>query len=226
MDQLFGTIFFEGMNAGSFFICLFVAIATGLALAWLSILHTKASKSFFVTLTILPAAVAMVIALVNGNVGAGIAVAGAFSLTRFRSAPGTAKEIALIFVATAAGLAFGMGYLAYGVCFTIIAALVLLVLGKVHIWEPKVDPKEKTLKITIPETLDYSEVFNEIFAEYTTKAELTSVKTTHMGALFRLSYHVVLKDETKEKAFLDALRIRNGNLEISCSRVRSEEDDL
>ncbi|MGN1235329.1 MAG: DUF4956 domain-containing protein, partial [Christensenellaceae bacterium] len=160
MDQLFGTIFVEGMNVQAFFICLLVAIVTGLALAWISTLHTKASKSFFVTLTVLPAAVAMVIALVNGNIGTGIAVAGAFSLTRFRSAPGTAKEIALIFVATAAGLAFGMGFLAYGVCFAIVASLLLLALGKVHIWEPKVDPKEKTLKITIPETLDYSEVFN------------------------------------------------------------------
>ena len=169
-----------------------------------------------ITLAILPAIVAVVIMMVNGNVGAGVAVAGAFSLVRFRSVPGTAKEIAIIFLAMATGLISGMGYLGIAVLFAVVLGLVFLVLNVSPIGEA--DDRLKLLKITIPEDLNYTDAFDDLFEKYTRNASLMDVKTTNMGSLFKLSYHIRLKDASQEKAFIDELRCRNGNLEISISR--------
>ncbi|MBQ8730229.1 MAG: DUF4956 domain-containing protein, partial [Lachnospiraceae bacterium] len=184
------------------------------------------SKSFVVTLLILPAIVASVIIMVNGNIGAGVAVAGAFSLVRFRSAPGSAKEISAIFLAMAAGLVMGMGYIGFGFLLTVIISLVLFVCNLIGFGEMKKDDKSKLLKITIPEDLDYTEVFDDLFATFTQSANLVQVKTVSMGSLFKLSYEIVLKDESKEKEFIDALRCRNGNLEILSTRLEVRNNDL
>ena len=209
-----------------FFLCFAVALVLGVVLAAGYTVKGKYTKSFAITLAILPAVVSVVIMLVNGNIGAGVAVAGAFSLVRFRSAPGSAKEIAAIFIAMCAGLLAGMGYLMFGVIFTIIMAGILLVLNIVKVWNRKLSPKEKSLRITIPEDLNYTEVFDDIFKEFTLSYETVSVKTANMGSMFKLKYNIVLKDATREKQFIDALRCRNGNLEIMISNREEMQNEL
>lgn len=181
------------------------------------------SRSFLVTLALLPAVVCVVIMMVNGNVGAGVAVAGAFSLVRFRSVPGTAREIATLFLAMAAGLICGMGYLGFALLFSLILGLVMY--GLNHFAFPQKHP-QKFLRITIPEDLNYSDVFDDIFTSYTSTYNLVSVKTSNMGSLFKLQYHVTLKDDTTEKAFIDALRCRNGNLEIALYQQEVDSYEL
>lgn len=172
----------------------------------------------------LPAIVQMVIMLVNGNLGTGVAVMGAFSLIRFRSAPGSAKDICSIFLAMAVGIATGTGYILIAFIFT----LILCGINLIYINLPFIKGinGEKELKITIPESLDYSGVFDDLFAEYTKKSELVLVKTSNMGSLYKLSYIIVMKDSANEKEFIDKLRCRNGNLEISCGRPVSEVEQL
>ena len=181
------------------------------------------SRSFLVTLALLPAVVCVVIMMVNGNVGAGVAVAGAFSLVRFRSVPGTAREIATLFLAMAAGLICGMGYLGFALLFSLILGLVIYGLNNFAF--PQKHP-QKILRITIPEDLNYSDVFDDIFTSYTSTYNLVSVKTSNMGSLFKLQYHVTLKDDTTEKAFIDALRCRNGNLEIALYQQEVDSYEL
>lgn len=207
------------ISVDGFFICFAVALVLGGILAVCYTIKNRYTKSFAITLAVLPAVVSVVIMLVNGNIGAGVAVAGAFSLVRFRSAPGSAKEIVAIFVAMCSGLLAGMGYVAFAAIFTVIMAVILLVLNILKIWNRKQPAKEKTLRITIPEDLNYTEVFEDIFKEYTQSCETVSVKTTNMGSMFKLKYNIVLKDVTQEKQFIDALRCRNGNLEVMiCAR--------
>jgi len=210
----------------NFLICIIGALIAGLIVAVVYMFKSNYSKSFVVTLLILPAIVASVIIMVNGNIGAGVAVAGAFSLVRFRSAPGSAKEISAIFLAMAAGLVMGMGYIGFGFLLTVIISMVLFVCNLIGFGEMKKDDKSKLLKITIPEDLDYTEVFDDLFATFTQSANLVQVKTVSMGSLFKLSYEIVLKDESKEKEFIDALRCRNGNLEILSTRLEVRNNDL
>ena len=184
------------------------------------------TKSFVLTLAMLPAVVCVVIMMVNGNVGAGVAVAGAFSLVRFRSVPGSAKEIGMIFLAMSAGMVTGMGYLGYAVLFSVVMGGVMLLYQMVNLGARKESAREKTLRITIPEDLDYTDVFDGLLEEYTNTSEIVSVKTTNMGSLFKLTYNITLKDLSKEKEFIDALRCRNGNLEISISRQEVQNYEL
>ena len=164
--------------------------------------------------------------MVNGNVGTGIAVAGAFSLVRFRSAPGTAREILMIFLAMAAGLICGTGYLAFALLFTLIMAACCLIAGAAEERFMRSHRACKSLSITIPEDLDYTGVFSDIFERYTSSAELSKVKTTNMGSIFKLSYDIRLKDLSAEKEMIDMLRTRNGNLEISMSNMETEPAEL
>lgn len=219
MDKFFATVLTGKLDAGTFFLCLGVAIATGVMLTFMAYYGSRSSKSFFVTTALLPAAVATIIIIINGNIGAGITVAGAFTLVRFRSAQGTAKEICIIFVAMVAGLAYGMGYLAYGAIFAIVAGACLMLCTRFRLWERKPNAKEKTLRITIPEDLDYMTVFDDLFGKYTTSHELIQAKSADLGSVFRLTYNLTLKDPAQEKAFIDELRVRNGNLEISLGRA-------
>ena len=164
--------------------------------------------------------------LVNGNIGAGVAVAGAFSLVRFRSAAGSAKEIVAVFMAMGAGLIAGMGYLAYAALFTGIMGAAFVLYTLVKFGEEKGSSAEKTLRITIPEDLNYTGVFDDVFGEYTVSNRRVSVKTTNMGSMFKLRYNVTLKPGADEKAFLDALRLRNGNLDILLNEAEYDSGDL
>ena len=172
-------------------------------------------------LTVLPFLVQVVIFLVNGNLGAGVAVAGAFGLVRFRSAPGTAMDIMAIFLSMTVGLACGMGYCALAVLAAVVTCIVFLLQKK-----PGADPGDREIRVTVPENLDYNELFADLFASYTRASQLVQVKTVSMGALYRLDYRVQLQDVTKEKELLDAMRCRNGNLEISCGIPEKMEELL
>lgn len=222
LNSLFEGIFDHSgetvISVTDFLICIGVSLAIGVFLALVYTYKSRYTKSFVITLAVLPAVVCVVIMMVNGNVGAGVAVAGAFSLVRFRSAPGTAKEIGTIFLAMGAGLIAGMGYLGYAVLFSLLLGTVMLFYQKIGLGEMKGASREKTLHITIPEDLDYTAVFDDLFERYTTASEVVSVKTTNMGSLFKLTYQITLKNIAEEKAFIDALRCRNGNLEISITR--------
>ena len=209
------------ITAQVFALCTAASLALGLGTALLCMYKSRYTQSFIITLAMLPAVVQVVIMLVNGNIGAGVAVAGTFSLVRFRSAPGTAREIGMIFLAMAIGLATGMGYVALAVFFFLIMALFVLVLTSLHFGGG--DEHERELKITIPETLDYDGLFDDLFEKYTRSARLERVKTTNMGTLYELHYRVVLKTERIPKEFLDELRCRNGNLNIVCGRAAVRE---
>lgn len=225
MTALFNSIITEStLSLSTFAACLTSSIVLGLVIALIYSFRNKTSGSFIVTLAILPAIVQMVIMLVNGSVGTGIAVAGTFSLVRFRSAPGSAKEIACVFLAMSVGLAAGMGYIAYSFLFVGIIGLMIILFTLFGFGGDSADKKE--LRITIPESLDYSGVFDEIFDKYARKAELTDVRTSNMGSLYKLRYDIVLKDASQEKNMIDDLRVRNGNLEISCSRAAISRDTL
>ena len=209
------------ITASTFFLCTAVSLVLGLASAALAMYKSRYSQSFILTLAMLPAMVQIIIMMVNGNIGAGVAVAGAFGLIRFRSAPGSAKEIGMVFLATAIGLATGMGYVALAAAFFAIMAAFSLALTATGFGARGADERE--LKITIPESLDYDGLFDDLFEKYTRSAELERVKTTNMGTLYELAYKVVLRDAHTTKAFLDELRERNGNLTIVCGRPVTKE---
>ena len=229
MDAIFKGIFDNELTrvieVGDFLLCLGVSLVLGLIMAAAYMFRNAHTKSFLVTLALLPAVVCVVIMMVNGNIGAGVAVAGAFSLVRFRSAPGSAKEIVTIFLAMGAGLIAGMGYLGFAALFTVIMCAMFLIYNAV-VGNAKSGAVNKTIKITIPEDLDYSGTFDDIFAEYTKKNELVKVKTTNMGSMFRLTYNVTLRDATKEKEMIDRIRERNGNLEIMVSKQENRTAEL
>lgn len=214
------------ISVSQFLLCVSVSILIGIFLSFVYGYKSHATKSFMITLAMLPAVVCVVIMMVNGNVGAGVAVAGAFSLVRFRSVPGTAKDIGTIFLAMGAGLIAGMGYLAYAVLFTVILGAFMLVLNIVGYGESKTDAKERTLRITVPEDLDFNHMFDDLFEKYTEKCEVISVKTSNMGSLYKLQYKLELVNVEQEKEFMDELRCRNGNLEISMSRQEARVDEL
>ena len=199
-----------------FLLSLLFALIIGLIMAFGYTVKNRYTKSFVLTIALLPAIVCVVIMVVNGNIGAGIAVMGAFSLVRFRSAPGTAKEIIMIFSAMGAGLLAGMGSLPLSIIFSIILTGIFILYNCITFGKGGQE-KFKVLTVTIPEDLDYSEIFDDIFAEYTSSYELIKVKTTNMGSMFRLTYNISLKDPKKEKAMIDIIRERNGNLDITVS---------
>lgn len=205
-------------------ICIIAALALGFMIA-LTYMNTGSySKDFIISLVLLPVLVQIVIMMVNGNVGTGVAVAGAFSLVRFRSAPGSAKEICTIFFAMAVGLATAMGQILFALIMTLIICIVFLILSKTSFGEQ--DAAERGLRITIPEDLDYTEIFDDIFQHFTKKAVLERVKTTNLGSMYELRYNIVFKDPSKEKEFIDEIRCRNGNLNIVCSRMQNQKYSL
>lgn len=205
-------------------ICLGASLLLGVVIALVYMFRNTYTKSFVLTLALLPAMVQTVILLVNGNLGVGVAVMGAFSLVRFRSVPGSAREIACIFFSMAVGLACGMGYVVYAGIFTLIIGAVMICYNLLRFGDSA--DTQRTLKIVIPEDLDYSEIFDDLFAEYTKKATLEKVQTTNLGSLYELKYTIILKDPKKEKAMLDKIRQRNGNLNITCGRVAAGKDEL
>ncbi|MBQ9948559.1 MAG: DUF4956 domain-containing protein [Oscillospiraceae bacterium] len=208
--------------------CLFamgMALLCGLIVAVIYRLGTdRPSKYMMVTTLIMPAVVQAVIMLVNGSIGTGVAVAGAFSLVRFRSVPGSSRDICILFLSMASGLACGMGYVGYSVLFTVIISLIILAADKLIPSENS--RKARLLRILVPEDMDYCGLFDDIFKEYTSSYKLNGVKSVRMGTMFDLQYTITMKDLSKEKEMLDKIRCRNGNLTISCGLIPVSHDEL
>ena len=223
---LFDTDLTSVISVSDFLLCLGTSLVIGILMTLAYMYRTRYTKSFVITLALLPAVVCVVIMMVNGNVGTGVAVAGAFSLVRFRSVPGTAKEICTLFLAMGAGLIAGMGYLGYAVLFTVIMCIIFIICNRLDFGTKKNSQKFKTFTMTIPEDLDYSGIFDDIFSEFTVSHSLVRVKSTNMGRMFKLTYNVVLRDDTREKEMIDKIRCRNGNLEITVSNQVTTSEQL
>ena len=224
LDSILSSVTESAVTAGEFALCTGASLLLGAIIALIYMYRNTVSKDFAVTLALLPVIVQVIITLVNGNLGTGIAVAGAFSLVRFRSVPGSGKDIGSVFLAMAVGLATGTGYLAIAAILTGVVGLMTFLYSNTAFGESKIADKE--LIVTIPESLDFSGIFDDLFQEYTSHSELVRVKTSNLGSLYRLTYHVTLKDQEREKAFLDELRCRNGNLDIVCGRRSTMKTEL
>ncbi len=223
---MFDSIYSSSVTAAEFFWMAGVAVLSGVLFAWIMSLRVRSTKRFFIVASLIPFVVGAVITFVNGNIGAGVAIGGAFSLIRFRSAQGTADEIAAILIAMGAGIAYGMGYLAYGVIILLVLALLYFLFASLHLFDSKPLREERLLKVTVPESLEYTDMFDEPFARYLKSVERLGVKTTGMGSMFRLSYLIRMKDPKEEKAFIDELRTRNGNLEIALLPYSEQQAQL
>lgn len=219
---MFDSLILSGITPLSFLICTATALVLGLLVALCFSFRAQFSGSFAITLAILPAIVCVIIMMVSGSIGAGVAVAGTFSLVRFRSEAGTARQIGAVFLVVALGIACGMGYVVLAAVFFAIVTVFFLLLTAVNFGAQTGARRE--LRITIPEDLDYEGIFDDLFTAYTSGHTLDRVKTTNMGTLYEISYTVTLKDEKKIKAFLDEIRMRNGNLTVICGRVRAESN--
>ena len=223
MYDLFDTILLgSDIDVMTYLICLLAAGLCGVVTALASAFRNQVSKSFLSSLILLPMIVCTVIAMVNGNVGTGIAVMGAFSLIRFRSVPGKARDIVVIFLAMTAGLACAGGYIAIALLFTLLVSLGMVIVSLI----PMGSERSMDLHITIPESLRYVNEFDEVFAQFTKSHRLLQAKTTNMGSLYKLHYRVEMKDAKQGQAFIDELRCRNGNLEISLSEILRNTDEL
>ena len=203
-------------------LCSLCSVILGIIIALTHKYTSKYNKNFLTTISVLPLLVQTVIIMVNGNLGTSVAILGAFSLVRFRSLPGTSKEILSVFFSMTIGLATGMGHLVFATVITVIGCIILALLNKITLFDK--NKYEKILKITIPENLDYTTVFDDIFNEYVKKVDLEQVKTTNMGSMFDLSYRVVLNKDINEKQFIDDLRVKNGNLKIILTHPLEESD--
>lgn len=221
--SLFGTSTLD-IEVITFVICIIAALGLGFFNAWMYTLSGSSSESFVTTLSIIPAIVCMIIMMVNGNIGTGVAVAGAFSLIRFRSVPGTAKEIGGIFIAMGTGISLGMGYVGFAVVFVLLVALFNYLVSKSSFGSAT--QEKRVLRVTIPEDLNYSNMFDDLFTIYTEGASLNSVKTSNMGSLYKLNYQISMKNAKLEKEFIDAIRCRNGNLEVSIAKEVSNQVEL
>ena len=222
LNSIFENTTTSSIEISSLIICSIVSIVLGLLIALTHKYTSRYSKNFLITITLLPILVQAVMLMVNGNLGTSIAIMGAFGLVRFRSIPGTSREILIVFFAMSVGLATGMGQIWFAIILTIIACLMIFLLNNLNLFDK--NQSEKELQILIPENLDYSEVFDDIFEEYTKNISLEKTKTTNMGSMFELTYKVILKPDIKEKDFIDKLRTRNSNLKISLSREITNYD--
>lgn len=223
---LFDTDVTQVIGVQNFLLCIIVSLLIGAFLAVICNYKNRCTQSFTITLAVIPAVVCVIIMLVNGNVGTGVAVAGAFGLVRFRSVPGTAREIGSIFLAMGTGLATGMGYLGYAILFALIMGVINFLYVHFGFGISRQMHLRKMLSITIPEDLDYTSVFEDLLGKYTRTYQMISVKTTNMGSLFRLTYDIELKTLETEKIFIDELRCRNGNLEITLTHHSMDGYDL
>lgn len=220
---MFDSILGNELSLINFLICIGASFVLGLVVALVHMKTAKTSKNFATTLAILPTLVAMAILLVNGNLGAGVATVGIFSLVRFRSIAGNSRSLLSVFFSVAIGLAVGTGYVAFAALFTLIISALLVILYFLRFGECGV--VEKKLTVVVPEDVDYTSIFDDIFPKYTKHCVLEKSKTTNMGSLFELVYRVVLKDETNEKEFIDKIRVKNGNLKVVLSQ-RLEDEEL
>ena len=223
MFEIFDSILTgSDITFGVYLACLLAAGVCGVVTALAASFRSHASKSFLSSLILLPMIVCTVIAMVNGNVGTGIAVMGAFSLIRFRSVPGKARDIVVIFLAMTAGLACAGGFVGIALVFTLIVSLGMIIITLI----PMGNERCMDLHITVPESLRYVNEFDEVFGQFVKNHRLIQTKTTNMGSLYKLHYRVEMKDAKQSQAFIDALRCRNGNLEISLSEVMGGMEEL
>lgn len=224
MTNLFGSIFANSLTVGSFLLAIITSMVLGVVLSLVVMYKNKYTKSFISALVLIPAIETVVIMLVNDNLGIGLTVAGSFALIRFRSVKGNARELAAVFMAMTIGIICGTGYLMVAVLFTLVLCVSMFLLTVLNFGE---QPKsERVLRITIPESLNYDEVLDEVLEKYTDNYELEQVKTLSLGSLFRLDYNVTLKKGTSIKQMIDELRTRNGNLEIVCSKASVNREEL
>lgn len=221
MSAIFDALSTTSLTPENYFICLACALLCGLIVAFAVSFRNRVSKSFVISMVLLPMIVHTVITMVNGSIGTGVAVMGAFSLIRFRSVPGKARDIAAIFLAMTAGLACATGYVVIALIFTLAISLLLVLFS----FLPMGDTTSE-LRITVPESLRYSHEFDDLFAEYTKFHRLAKVKTTNMGSLYRLTYRIKMKDPDKTQEFIDKIRCRNGNLEISVAEAYDSPEEL
>ena len=211
-----------GLSITTGLICAGVALLLGVIIAITHMKTSQTTKGFLTTLATLPLLVMAVMIMINGNLGTSIAILGAFSLIRFRSIQGQAKDLLSVFFAMMIGLACGMGHILFAVVITIIAVVAIIFFSYTHFLEP--NKKQRVLKIVIPEDLDYEEVFEDIFKKYTSRADLTRMKTMNMGSLYKLTYDITMKNGVKEKDFLDEIRVKNCNLKVLLSHPCMEEE--
>ncbi len=211
----------SGLTLTSISLCVLSAVILGIMIAFVHMKTSKYTKNYVVTLAVLPLLVSIVMIMVNGNLGTGVAIAGAFSLIRFRSIPGTSKEIVSVFWAMAIGIAVGMGQIVFAGIVTVVVALLLLLFYYTKFGENQYE--YKVLDITVPEDLDYDKIFDEVLDKYLTRYELTSIKTTNLGSLYELKYDILLKKSIREQDFVNELRVKNGNLKICIHKARTEE---
>lgn len=221
---MFSSILGDELNISSVMLCFLVSIVLGLMVAIVHKKTSKCSKNFFMTLVLLPVLVQVVILMVNGNLGTSVAVLGAFSLIRFRSIPGNSKEIVTIFLSMAIGLATGMGQLIFAAVVAIISVVLIIIMYNLKFGAS--NELEKMLKITVPEDLDYTGAFDEIFEKYTSSYVVEQVKTTNMGSMFEIKYKINMKNGVNEKEFIDNLRVRNGNLNITITNPIVDSNEL
>ena len=223
---MFDCIYSTPVTVSQFFIMMGASVFSGFLYAWIMSFRIRSKKRFFMVAAIIPFIVSAVITFVHGNIGAGVAVGGAFGLIRFRSAPGSADEIVAILIAMGSGIAFGTGYIGYGVVILLGMALIFVILSFLPLFEHKGMSSERLLRITIPESLEYSGAFDDTFDHYLSSYENAGVKTTGMGSMFRLSFRIRMKDPSEEKAFIDELRTKNGNLEIAILPYTEQQNQL
>lgn len=214
----------DTFSTSNAFLCIVASLVLGLIISLTYMSSKSYSKNFVSTLVLMPVLVQVVIMLVNGNLGTGVAVMGAFSLIRFRSVAGSSKEISFIFFSMAVGIATGVGFITFAFIVTLIICLVFLILNKTSFGEGKAG--DRKLKITIPENLDYTHIFDDLFDKYTKYAYLDKVKTTNLGSMFELHYNITIKNPDEEKSLIDDLRCRNGNLTIILSRTPYQNEEL
>ncbi len=232
MDVLFSSVLTLSesgttiLTASGLMWCTLASIVLGLLCAFIYMYKHNYSKNFVVTLALLPVIVQMVITLVNGNIGAGVAVMGVFSLVRFRSIAGTAKDIGSVFLAMAIGLATGMGYIGVAAILTIVVGIFNVVYVSTPFGQQPESAKKKTLKITVPEDLEFEGAFDEVLANYTATYELLNVSTSNMGSLYQLEYQIAMKGEGLEKRMIDELRCLNGNLKITLGTPQLKRESL
>lgn len=222
---MFNSIFdasLTGLDIKTGLICAAVALVLGVVIAITHMKTSQTTKGFLVTLATLPLLVMAVMIMINGNLGTSIAILGAFSLIRFRSIQGKAKDLLSVFFAMMVGLACGMGHVLFAVVITVIAVIAIVFFTYTHFLEP--NKKQRVLKVVVPEDLDYEEVFDEIFAKYTSRADLAQMKTMNMGSLYKLTYDITMKSGVKEKEFLDEIRVKNCNLKVLLSHPCMEEE--
>ena len=226
ISTILNTIYSSSVTAEQFFTMAGFSLLFGILYAFVISFRIRSTRRFFTVTALIPFVVAAVITFVNGNIGAGVAIGGAFSLIRFRSAQGSADEIAAIFIAMASGIAFGMGYIAYGIIILVALSLLFIAFSALPIFEHKRFTEENLLRITIPESLEYQNAFDDVFKKYLTKCESVGIKTTAMGSMFRLSYKIKMKNTSQQKEFVDELRTQNGNLEIAIMPFVETENQL